>query len=78
MDLTGKLKRVETSSGIYIGKTVVIATGANPRELGLAKEKELIGHGVAYCASCDGMFYKDKDRGGGWWWKILLYQKLLF
>ena len=50
MDLTGKLKRVETSSGIYIGKTVVIATGANPRELGLAKEKELIGHGVAYCA----------------------------
>lgn len=39
MDLTGKLKRVETSSGIYIGKTVVIATGANPRELGLAKEK---------------------------------------
>ena len=60
MDLTGKLKRVETSSGIYIGKTVVIATGANPRELGLAKEKELIGHGVAYCASCDGMFYKDK------------------
>ena len=60
MDLTGKLKRVETSSGIYIGKTVVITTGANPRELGLAKEKELIGHGVAYCASCDGMFYKDK------------------
>ena len=60
MDLTGKLKRVEPSSGIYIGKTVVIATGANPRELGLAKEKELIGHGVAYCASCDGMFYKDK------------------
>ena len=38
----------------------MIATGANPRELGLAKEKELIGHGVAYCASCDGMFYKDK------------------
>lgn len=60
MDLAGKLKRVETSSGIYIGKTVVIATGANPRELGLDKEKELIGHGVAYCAACDGMFYKDK------------------
>ena len=38
----------------------MIATGANPRKLGLAKEKELIGHGVAYCASCDGMFYKDK------------------
>ena len=60
MDLTGKLKRVETSQGIYIGKTVVTATGANPRDLGLAKEKELIGQGVAYCASCDGMFYKDK------------------
>ena len=41
MDLTGKLKRVETSSGIYIGKTVVIATGANQRELGLAKEKRI-------------------------------------
>mgnify|MGYP000057896388 FL=1 len=38
----------------------MIATGANPRELGLDKEKELIGHGVAYCAACDGMFYKDK------------------
>ena len=77
MDLTGKLKRVETSSGIYIGKTVVIATGANPRELGLAKEKELIGHGVAYCASCDGMFYKIRS-----WWllvvEILLYQMLFF
>ena len=49
MDLTGKLKRVETSSGIYIGKTVVIATGANPRELGLDKEKELIQQIIAVC-----------------------------
>ena len=39
MDLTGKLKRVETSSGIYIGKTVVIATGANPRDLVSLKKK---------------------------------------
>ncbi len=77
MDLTGKLKRVETSSGIYIGKTVVIATGANPRELGLAKEKELIGHGVAYCASVMVCFIKIRS-----WWllvvEILLYQMLLF
>ena len=49
-------------------KTVVLATGANPRELGVGGERELIGRGVAYCAACDGMFYKDKTVlvvGGG-------------
>lgn len=61
-------KLVETSSGTYRAKTVVLATGANPRELGLPGETELIGRGVAYCASCDGMFYKGKTVvvvGGG-------------
>ncbi len=61
-------KRVETSEGVFLGKTVVIATGANPRELGVPQERELIGRGVAYCASCDGMFYKGKTVvivGGG-------------
>ncbi len=50
------------------GKTVVLATGADPRTLGVAGESELVGRGVAYCAACDGMFYKGKTVvvvGGG-------------
>ena len=62
------LKEVETSEGGFYGKTVVISTGANPRELGVPDEKELVGRGVNYCAACDGMFYKGKTVvvvGGG-------------
>ena len=47
---------------------MVLATGANPRELGLPDEKSLLGRGVAYCAACDGMFYRGKRVvvvGGG-------------
>ena len=61
-------KRVQTSEGDFYGKTVVIATGASPRELGIAGEAALVGRGVNYCASCDGMFYKGKTVvvvGGG-------------
>lgn len=61
-------KIVETSEGIFYGHTVVIATGAGPRELGIHGEKERIGRGVNYCAACDGMFYKGKTVvvvGGG-------------
>ena len=68
MDLTAVPKLVETSEGIFLGKTVVLATGANPRKLGVARESELVGRGVAYCAACDGMFYKGKTVvvvGGG-------------
>ena len=68
MNLTAEPKAVETSDGTIYGKTVVLATGANPRELGLPKEKELVGRGVAYCAACDGMFYRGKTVvvvGGG-------------
>ena len=68
MDLTAVPKLVETSEGIFRGKTVVLATGADPRTLGVAGETELLGRGVAYCAACDGMFYKDKTVvvvGGG-------------
>lgn len=68
VDLQSDSKVVKTSGGTFYGKTVVLATGANPRELGLANEKELIGRGVAYCASCDGMFYRGKTVavvGGG-------------
>lgn len=68
LDLSAQPKRVETSEGIFFGRTVVIATGANPRELGITREKELVGRGVAYCAACDGMFYRGKTVvvvGGG-------------
>lgn len=60
VDLSGKIKKVETTGGDFRGKTVIIATGANPRELGLPGEQELTGRGVHYCAHCDGRFYKDK------------------
>ena len=68
MNLTAVPKLVETSEGIFRGKTVVLATGADPRTLGVAGETELLGRGVAYCAACDGMFYKGKTVvvvGGG-------------
>ncbi len=68
VDFSDKVKKIETTSGVYFGKTVVIALGANPRELGLNNESELIGRGVHYCAHCDGRFYKDKTVvvvGGG-------------
>lgn len=68
LDLTDNVKRIETTSGVYLAKTVVIASGANPRELGVQGETELIGRGVHYCAHCDGRFYKDKTVmvvGGG-------------
>ena len=66
--LQGREKRIETSSGSYTAKAVVIAIGARHKHLGVEKEKELTGKGVAYCASCDGMFYKGKTVavvGGG-------------
>ena len=68
MDLTAAPKVLETSEGTFYGKTVVLATGANPRELGLPNEASLTGRGVAYCAACDGMRYKGKTVvvvGGG-------------
>lgn len=68
LDLSDDPKVVETGEGIFLAKTVVLATGANPRELGVPNELELIGRGVAYCAACDGMFYRGKTVvvvGGG-------------
>lgn len=58
LDLAAGPKVLETSEGTFYGKTVVLAFGASPRELGVAGEAELAGRGVAYCAACDGMFYK--------------------
>ena len=68
VDLKAQPKMVETSEGIFLGRTVVLATGANPRELGVEGEAALVGRGVAYCAACDGMFYRGKTVvvvGGG-------------
>ena len=68
VDLTAFPKVIETSEGTLRARTVVIATGANPRELGLPNEKELVGRGVAYCAACDGALFKGKTVavvGGG-------------
>ena len=67
-DLKSDPKVIKTSDDIFYGRTVVIATGAEPRELGVAMEKELVGRGVSYCATCDGMFFKGKAVvvvGGG-------------
>ena len=68
VELQDPIKKVDTSEGVFYGKTVVISTGASPRELGVEKEQQLVGRGVNYCAACDGMFYKGKTVvvvGGG-------------
>ncbi len=66
--LSDKIKTLETSEGIFCGRTVVIATGASPRRLGILNEETLAGRGVHYCAACDGAFYRGKTVavvGGG-------------
>ena len=68
VELGSNPKVIETSEGMFLGRAVVIATGANPRVLGLPNEQELVGRGVNYCAHCDGMFYRGKTVvvvGGG-------------
>lgn len=69
IESSGDVKVVTTSSNNkYEAKAVIIATGAKNRPMGLAREEELIGRGVSYCATCDGMFYRRKDVavfGGG-------------
>ena len=60
MDLNAEPKIIETSEGRYLARTVVIATGAGPRKLGVDGEERLSGRGIHYCAHCDGMFYRDK------------------
>ena len=68
VDLTAEPKRVVVGGGTYLARTVIIATGSRYRELGIEGEKRLSGHGVSWCATCDGFFFRDKDiavAGGG-------------
>lgn len=68
LDLQSDIKKIESSEGGFEAKTVIIATGAAPRKLGLPEEDSLGGRGLAYCATCDGMFFKGKTVaviGGG-------------
>lgn len=68
LDLEGFPKRVAVDSKEYYSKTVILATGAEPRKLGVPGEAKFRGRGVSYCATCDGAFYRDKHVvvvGGG-------------
>ncbi len=69
VDLKSDVKVVKTGNGkTFEAKTVILATGAAYRELGLPREKELSGHGVSWCATCDGFFFREKQIavvGGG-------------
>ncbi|MTB28709.1 MAG: thioredoxin-disulfide reductase, partial [Actinobacteria bacterium] len=68
-DLTGDIKTVIDGNGtVYKAKAVILAMGSGYRELGLESEKRLSGHGVSWCATCDGFFFRDQDIavvGGG-------------
>ena len=67
-ELAGEIKTVHTTEGVFQAPTVILASGAHPRELGLPGEQELRGRGVSYCATGDGMFYRNKTVavvGGG-------------
>lgn len=68
VNLNGDVKKVVTAKEEIEARAVIIATGAHPRPLGVNRETELVGKGISYCATCDGMFFKGKDAavvGGG-------------
>jgi len=68
VDLTADPKVVKTESGTYLAKAVIIATGSKYKELDVPGEKKLAGHGVSWCATCDGFFFREQDIaviGGG-------------
>ena len=68
VDLAADPKRVSVEGDVYLARTVIIATGSRYRELGVPGEKGLAGHGVSWCATCDGFFFRDTDIaviGGG-------------
>ena len=68
IDLLSPVKTITTKEATFKAKTVIIATGAQAKKLGVSGEKEFTGRGVSYCAVCDGAFYKEKTVavvGGG-------------
>ncbi|HEY2550510.1 MAG TPA: thioredoxin-disulfide reductase [Streptosporangiaceae bacterium] len=68
VDLKASPKVIRAGNDTYLGRTVIIATGSGYRELGVPGEKRLSGHGVSWCATCDGFFFRDQDIavvGGG-------------
>ncbi len=68
VDLVGPVKKVRTHDAEFSADTVILAMGSAYRKLGIAREDELSGHGVSWCATCDGFFFRDKDIavvGGG-------------
>src|SRR6201986_171539 len=68
VDLAANPKVVRTTDETYLAKAVIVATGSRYRELTIPGEKELSGHGVSWCATCDGFFFRDQDIavvGGG-------------
>ena len=68
VELSGDVKKIIGTKGEYLGKTVIIATGAYPRPIGCKGEQEYLGKGVSYCATCDANFFEDFEVyvvGGG-------------
>ncbi len=68
VDLSATPKIVKTADAVYQGRAIIIATGSSYRELGVPGEKRLAGHGVSWCATCDGFFFREQDIavvGGG-------------
>ena len=68
VSLEGSIKELKGKKGTYQAKTIIIATGASSRPIGCKNEKEYIGKGISYCATCDGSFFEDFDIyvvGGG-------------
>ncbi len=68
VDLAATPKVVKTADAVYLARAVIIATGSSYREVGVPGEKRLSGHGVSWCATCDGFFFREQDIaviGGG-------------
>ncbi len=68
VDLAANPKVIKTTDEVHLSRAVIIATGSSYRELGVPGEKRLSGHGVSWCATCDGFFFREQDIaviGGG-------------
>jgi thioredoxin reductase (NADPH) len=68
MDLTGDVKKISTATGTFAARSVILAMGSGYRKLGIDGEDRLSGHGVSWCATCDGFFFREQHIavvGGG-------------